>query len=191
MAMSRYKKEQISKMVIDPNTTDMITTYPRLKEILPKGSFVKDVNKQIQYMAWVYDYNSPAVKEFSDITRRKEWAKATVGLTEKPNFELMLNFVSTVINSRVWTLICSLEATFEEYAERVNKRIEDQDSGKELDVLKAVEIKNKLINQMDDMINKIEALYNKLFAGDQDAVDEFDEAKKFRPEYIAAQMKNK
>ncbi len=82
--MSRYKKEQIAKMVIDPNTTDMLETYPRLKDILPKGSFVKDVNKQIQYMAWVYDYNSPAVKEFSDITRRKEWAKATVGLTEKP-----------------------------------------------------------------------------------------------------------
>jgi len=189
--MSRYKKEQIAKMVIDPNTTDMITTYPRLNDILPKGSFVKDLNKQIQYMAWVYDYNSPAVKEFSDITRRKEWAKQTVDLKEKPNFELMLNFTRYVINSRVWTLICSLEATFEEYAERVNKRIEDQDSGKELDVLKAVEIKNKLINQMDDMINKIESLYNKLFAGDQDAVDEYDEAKKFRPEYIAAQMKNK
>ena len=28
---------------------------------------------------------------------------------------------------------------------------------------------------MDDMINKIEALYNKLFAGDQDAVDEYDD----------------
>ncbi len=100
-----------------------------------------------------------------------------------------IQWCSSIGESR--TLICSLEATFEEYAERVNKRIEDQDSGKELDVLKAVEIKNKLINQMDDMINKIEALYNKLFAGDQDAVDEFDEAKKFRPEYIAAQMKNK
>ena len=39
--MSRYKKEQIAKMVIDPNTTDMLETYPRLKDILPKGSFVK------------------------------------------------------------------------------------------------------------------------------------------------------
>ena len=47
----------------------------------PKQSFTKDINKQIQYMAWVYDYNSPAVKEFSDITRRKDWAKATVSLT--------------------------------------------------------------------------------------------------------------
>jgi len=191
MAMSRYTKQQIAKMVIDPNTQDMITAYPRLNDILPKGSYVKDLNKQIQYMAWVYDYNSPAVKEFSDITRRKEWAKQTVGLTEKPNFELMLNFTRYVINSRVWTLICSLEATFEEYAERVNKRIEDQDSGKELDVLKAVEIKNKLINQMDEMINKIEALYNKLFSGDTDAMDEFDESRKFTPEYIAAQMKKK
>jgi len=189
--MSRYTKQQIAKMVIDPTTSDMTTTYPRLIEIVPRGGFIKDINKQIQYMAWVYDYNSPAVKEFSDITRRKEWAKATVGLTEKPNFELMLNFVRSVINSRVWTLICSLEATFEEYAERVNKRIEDQDGGKEIDILKAVEIKNKLINQMDEMINKIESLYNKLFSGDEDAIDEFEESRKFRPEYIAAQMKKK
>lgn len=189
--MSRYTKVQIAKMVIDPTTSDMVATYPRLIEIIPKGGFIKDINKQIQYIAWVYDYNSPAVKEFSDIKRRKEWAKATVGLTEKPNFELMLNFVKEVINSRVWTLICSLEATFEEYAERVNKRIEDQDGGKEIDVLKAVEIKNKLINQMDEMIHKIESLYNKLFSGDEDAIDEFEEARKFRPEYIAAQMKKK
>jgi hypothetical protein len=191
MAMSRYTKQQIAKMVVDPNTPDMISSYPRLNDILPKGSYVKDLNKQIQYMAWVYDYNSPAVKEFSDITRRKEWAKQTVDLKEKPNFELMLNFTRYVINSRVWTLICSLEATFEEYAERVNKRIEDQDGGKEIDVLKAVEIKNKLINQMDEMIHKIESLYNKLFSGDEDAIDEFEEARKFRPEYIAAQMKKK
>lgn len=189
--MSRYTKAQIAKMVIDPTTTDMVGAYPRLIEIVPKTGMIKDINKQIQYMAWVYDYNSPAVKEFSDITRRKEWAKATVGLTEKPNFELMLKFVKSVINSRVWTLICSLEATFEEYAERVNKRIEDQDGGKEIDILKAVEIKNKLINQMDEMINKIESLYNKLFSGDEDAIDEFEESRKFRPEYIAAQMKKK
>lgn len=189
--MSRYTKQQIAKMVIDPNTTDMIASYPRLNDILPKTGFIKDINKQIQYMAWVYDYNSPAVKEFSDITRRKEWAKQTVELTEKPNFELMLNFTRYVINSRVWTLICSLEATFEEYAERVNKRIEDQDGGKEIDILKAVEIKNKLINQMDEMINKIEALYNKLFSGDTDVIDEYDESRKFTPEYIAAQMKKK
>lgn len=189
--MSRYTKPQIAKMVIDPTVGDMITTYPRLKDIIPKSGFIKDINKQIQYMAWVYDYNSPAVKEFSDITRRKEWAKTTTALEEKPNFELMLNFVRTVINSRVWTLICSLESTFDEYAERVNKRIEDQDGGKEIDILKAVEIKNKLINQMDEMINKIESLYNKLFAGDEKALDEFDESKKFTPEYIAAQMKKK
>ena len=188
--MSRYTKQQIAKMVIDPNTPDMLKAYPRLNDIVPK-KFILDIDKQLQYMAWVYDYNSPAVKEFSDITRRKEWAKTTVGLTEKPSFELMLNFTRYVINSRVWTLICSLEATFEEYAERVNKRIEDQEGGKEIDILKAVEIKNKLINQMDEMINKIEALYNKLFSGDADAMDEFDESRKFTPEYIAAQMKKK
>ena len=33
-------------MVIDPTTSDMVATYPRLIEIMPKTGMIKDINKQ-------------------------------------------------------------------------------------------------------------------------------------------------
>ena len=99
-----------------------------------------DLNKQFRYLSWMYDFRSPAVRDFSDIKRRKEWAKKEVGLMVEPNYELAISFLTNVVNNRVWVLICSLESTFVEYAERVGKKIEDDDTGKEIDILKAVEI---------------------------------------------------
>jgi hypothetical protein len=82
-------------------------------------------------------------------------------------------------------LICSLESTFTEYAERVAKRIEDSENGKEIDILKAVEIKNKMLNQMADMSNSIDELYGKLFSNDQDLIEEHNRKTMFTPEAMS------
>jgi hypothetical protein len=193
MATNRYKKEQISSMIINPLCDgDILDFYPNLQTIVPKSlPGTSNLDKQIRFLAWVYDYNSPAVKEYSDITRRKIWAKQEVGMTTNANYELTINFLTKVINNRVWTLICSLESTFIEYTERVNKKIEDDDTGKEIDILKAVEIKNKLLTQMHDMIEKIDNLYSRLFAGDDSLKEEFDERNVFTPESVAQQIKKR
>lgn len=193
MATSRYKKEQVNSMIINPLVVgDIISVYPNLQTIVPKTlPGTSNLDKQIRYLSWVYDYNSPAVKEYSDITRRKAWAKHEVGMSSDANYELTISFLTKVINNRVWTLICSLESTFIEYTERVNKKIEDDDTGKEIDILKAVEIKNKLLTQMHDMIEKIDNLYSRLFANDDSLKDEFDERNVFTPESVAQQIKKR
>lgn len=187
---SRYSQDQVSAMIINPMVDgDIISLYPNLQSVVPKSIGFVDLNKQFRYLSWMYDFRSPAVRDFSDIKRRKEWAKKEVGLMVEPNYELAISFLTKVVNNRVWVLICSLESTFVEYAERVGKKIEDDDTGKEIDILKAVEIKNKLLTQMGDMIEKIDALYIRLFAGDEDLKDEHDTRMAFTPESIAKKLK--
>jgi hypothetical protein len=193
MAQNRYSKEQVKAMIVNPMVEKpMLEAYPMLETIMPTTfQGTADADKQLRFLSWVYDYNSPAVKEYSDVTRRKIWAKKEVGLTGALSYELTINFLTKVVNNRVWSLICSLESTFIEYTERVNKKIEDDDTGKEIDILKAVEIKNKLLTQMHDMIEKIDNLYSRLFAGDDDLKDEFDERNIFTPEKVAQQFKKR
>ena len=135
MATSKYAQTQVAKMIINPYCGDVLSEYPRLKEVIGNTN-TKHITQQIAFLSWVYDFNSPAVRDFSDINKRKEWARLETEITQDPSYELAVSFLTKVVKSRTWTLICSLESTFTEYAERVAKRIEDSENGKEIDILK-------------------------------------------------------
>lgn len=184
MATSKYAQPQVAKMIINPYCGDVLSEYPRLKEVIGNTD-TKHITQQIAFLSWVYDFNSPAVRDFSDINKRKEWARLETEIIKDPSYELAVSFLTKVVKSRTWTLICSLESTFTEYAERVAKRIEDSENGKEIDILKAVEIKNKMLNQMADMSNSIDELYGKLFSNDQDLIEEHNRKTMFTPEAMS------
>ena len=66
MATSKYTQAQVAKMIINPYSGDVLSEYPRLREVIGNTS-TKHITQQIAFLSWVYDFNSPAVRDFSDI----------------------------------------------------------------------------------------------------------------------------
>lgn len=164
--MSKYKN-----MIINPECEgNIFDTYPQLQPLVPAGT--NDAvtwHSYFRYLALCYDPNSPLIRQYADLKLRKEAAKNIVGYEEGEYPAVAIQFIKNIVGQREWTLICSLDFTFDEYTDKVNTRIiMGEDPDKEL---KAVELKNKMLTQMAEMIEKRDVLIRKMFQSDDDLVD--------------------
>lgn len=169
------------ELIIDPNLEgSIIEEYPYLKELNHTGD-----ENVFRYLSLAYDPNSKLVKQFPDIKQRKAEALRLSGYDGYCDSLLAIRFVKGVIKRPLWTLITSIDNTFSEYADKVNSPIDMEEDDK---ALKAVELKNKMLTQMAEMLKTREALMIQLFDNDKELEDAEVGLKKLKPENIGKKM---
>jgi hypothetical protein len=177
---------------------DVIKKVPRLELIKSfkeyKGDF-KD--KVIKYICYLYDPNSPLKEFFPDMSRRKEQAATLSGFDlEDKRFKdiveavmslknkgvlLMIDEYLRFVNSRTWSMIVSNEETFYEYQSKLLRSVEAE---RDKDLLQALQIKGKIMEDLDNINERLEKYYLKLYAGDEDLVKTITTRRTITPENL-------
>lgn len=168
-------------MVANPMLPD-VDFKEKIADIYKAGNTIKFY----KFVSLVYDFNSPLVLDFPELSERKKQASIILDYEYNENdfnYDVVTEFVIKKLNSNLWTLITANENTFEEYTGKVNKRIsEELDEDKQL---KAVQVKNTMLEQMEKMIDRIQNLKNKLFWGDIELVTASGKIKNYTSENVA------
>ena len=171
------------KMVVDPTTPDdkLFSKYPLLDKITTEEG-VKATPSLIKYIAYVYDPNSPLASSHPDLVSRKEHAKQLTKHSGTIDNHAIFVFIARLINNRLWTEIVANETVFDEYTSKVLNPIANLDEDK---TLKAVQIKNTMLNQMGEMRQRIKKLRSELFSADEALVESSKEKLRLTAENIA------
>lgn len=177
---------------------DVIKKVPSLTFI---ESFVsyggEHKNKVIKYICYLYDPNSPLKEFFPDMSRRKEQAAILSGFNLDDNrfkdmviammslknevVVVMIDEFLRFVNNRVWSMIISNEETFYEYQRKLLRNVT---ADRDKDLLQALQIKGKIMEDLDNINERLEKYYLKLYAGDEDLVKTITSRKSITPENI-------
>lgn len=177
---------------------DVIKNVPRLELIKSfkeyKGNY-KD--RLIKYICYLYDPNSPLKEFFPDMSRRKEQAAILAGFDLEDNSTkdivsdmmslknkgvlLMIDEYLRFVNSRTWSMIVSNEETFYEYQSKLLRSVEAE---RDKDLLQALQIKGKIMEDLDNINERLEKYYLKLYAGDEDLVKTITTRRTITPENL-------
>lgn len=193
-----YKPHELSQMVIRPDTEGMIIeSYPFLEEIFEGLSFslegesfdIKSMTADsvLRYMAFVFDPHSPMIRQHGEIRVRKEKAgkETNIKPASVPS-KVVVKFLTSVVASRDWAYIATLENNYEEYLDILNKTVNIDD---ENELIKTIDLKGKLRAQLREMRTEIPALYEEFFCNDEVLIKEHKVAA--TPEEIAKKMSGK
>lgn len=161
--------------MFNPLEKDLYGRYPQLRELRPSCD---NADKVLKYILMMYDPHSPLVKDIRDLEMRKQTAAQLVGfdimlddefldeLFNYKNAEIVNKidaFLKEYIEVRLWSMIVSNEETFYEYAGRMRQPIKIGLKG-DKDELGAVAIKSKLSADMDEINDRLDKYYDKLYA---------------------------
>lgn len=154
-------------------------------------------NKVIKYICYLYDPNSPLKEFFPDMSRRKEQAAILSGFNLDDNrfkdmviammslknevVVVMIDEFLRFVNNRVWSMIISNEETFYEYQRKLLRNVT---ADRDKDLLQALQIKGKIMEDLDNINERLEKYYLKLYAGDEDLVKTITSRKSITPENI-------
>lgn len=198
-----YTDIDFKKMLFNPLHEDLFVRYPQLSIIQKISTEIN--NKVMKYIACVYDYNSPFVRDYRNLTVRKQEVARFAGYSLVENAailkvifeldnEIYLNavdmFLKEFVRSRLWALISGQETLFWEFNIRVLQPIDKVGVGDkkptEKDIIAAMAAKTSLSNSQIDLISQIETGYQSLYG---------DDVKKFTnrstsPEQIASERAN-
>lgn len=195
-----YKNSEFNSMSFNVfglrHSTDLLKEFPKMSLI--KG-FVEysgaDRDKYIRYVCYMYDKNSPIKDYYQDLYVRKEECARLAGFSTKSKgiledvFDMKNEGVLTMINDflifqneRVWSMYVSNEQTFYEYQRKLLRNVEgDRDK----DVLQALQIKSKLMNDMDEINSRMESYLRSLTGDDAEVVRAITKRRMVTPESIA------
>jgi hypothetical protein len=169
-----YKIEDFSRCLFNPLEKNFLKKYEQLQSI-------SSDERMMRYIAAMYDYNSPIVRDYRDMEFRKKCAASLAGydlrkdetiLAELTEFKgdvaitAIDKFLKEFIHSRLWYMICAREQTIYEYAKRMLKPVSEGENDKEKDLMNAISIKSKLSEDMAQMEKLLEQDYNKLYGND-------------------------
>lgn len=193
-------EKEFLRMEFNPTVKKPLTVvYPKLKELV--GS-VDD--KQLRYVLFMYDINSPLRSHYPDLAKRKEFAADMAG------YDLMKDDVTTLFefrtkniedeyvpdeemikmiikylkyqNNWVWSMIISNEQAFYEYNMRVMMPV---DGTRDKDILQAINIKTQIMSSQDEIYTRLQRYYKDLSGGDSDLEEAITKRKRLSPESIA------
>lgn len=177
---------------------DVIKNVPRL-ELIPSFKNYKGTSKDkvIKYICYLYDPNSPLKEFFPDMSRRKEQAATLAGFDLEDNRTkdiiegmmslknkgvlIMIDEYLRFVNSRTWSMIVSNEETFYEYQSKLLRSVEAE---RDKDLLQALQIKGKIMEDLDNINERLEKYYLKLYAGDEDLVKTITTRRSITPENL-------
>ena len=190
-----FNKDDFNKMFFNPYGVkgSLLKKYPKLKMF---QSFLSADNKLIKYVLLMYDANSPMKEQFPDLNIRKEQAAllcgydlvkdesllSTIFFFENDKVTKMVDEFLRKQNNRVWSMIVSNEQTFFEYQTKLLRPV---DGDKDKDILQALQIKSKIMDDLNNINERLESYYMKLYGDDQDLLKTIKADKRLTPEFIA------
>jgi hypothetical protein len=183
----------------------MLKLYPRLEEVVTNishGLNDDGVDKVLKYIAFMYDPETPLREKYPDVERRKEFALTLAGFDldtdttahsltafdEEWMADVVVNYL-VLINNRLWTLIVTNEQTFYEYAKRLVAPVQRADGDKDKDVLQGVQIKSKIMEDMDKINDRLTAYYRQISGEDDLMTEVVSKRKRVTPEMMAKMKK--
>jgi len=177
---------------------NVLSIVPRL-ELITTFKEYKGQNKDkvIKYICYLYDPNSPLKEFFPDMSRRKEQAAILSGFDLEDNaikdivgemmslknkgVVAMIDEFLRFVNSRTWSMIVSNEETFYEYQSKLLRSVTAE---RDKDLLQALQIKGKIMEDLDNINERLEKYYLKLYAGDEDLVKTITTRQSISPENL-------
>lgn len=190
-----FNKEDFSKMIFNPFKVkgSLKKKYPKMKMF---SSFQSADDQMITYVLYMYDQNTPMKEQFPDLKIRKEQAAVLSGYNLVKDNEIlhdMFFFQSSKVvemvdeflrkqNNRIWSMIVSNEQTFFEYQKKLLSPVEgDRDK----DILQALQIKSKIMDDLNTINDRLDSYYMKLYGEDQELLKTIKADKRLTPEFIA------
>lgn len=164
--------------------------------ILPGMESLTD--QEAAYLVYMYDHASP-FWQITDVKTRKEWAAEKAGFkTNDSKVEALLNLerpgmktalVSLLKDQRnmEYSAMVNLEYLFYEYTSNL---LEPLDSDDQNTLLKGLEIKGKLKEQLGQIIEQYKAMKASVFGANPDK-NAIDIVERFTPENVAKNQKRK
>lgn len=164
------------------------------KDLNPRVLQISDYQPMLRYIIMMYDPNSPLRKNYPELDLRKRVASQESGYDlqlqdgEKSELErepLTLAIVTylRMVNNRIWTQICSVEEAIWEYNRRILEPIKANAEDKDKDELSAVNMKSKMIQDLDLFEKRLQELERLFYV--EDEITEVIKKKRFRPENIS------
>lgn len=180
----KYSKERCKDMTIDPTFIgDYKKKYPDLEKCIPDNFKVNkfDFDMYMQYCALVFDPRSPAINDYPDLKMRKEKVLEMVRYKGETDRRFEIKLLLEIFNNRKFTLLITVRNIFDDYSEKSNMTLEGIDD--EEKILKASQMKTKLVNDMFDLMQKESQLLSEIFYDDSEVIKEVL-ATRFTPETI-------
>tara|TARA_R100000458_G_C8268123_1_gene242980 strand:+ start:1038 stop:1634 length:597 start_codon:yes stop_codon:yes gene_type:complete len=190
-----FSKEDFNKMLFNPYSIkgSVKKKYPKLKMF---KTFLSSDDKMIKYVLFMYDFNTPLKEQFPDLKIRKEEAAQMSGYDLEDDKELLkgmffftneklLSMVDEYLkkqNNRIWSMIVSNEQTFFEYQ---TKLLSPVDGDRDKDVLQALQIKSKIMDDLNTINERLDSYYMKLYGEDETLLLKIKSDKRLTPEFIA------
>lgn len=174
MAVKNWKdkyRHSCGGMLIDPFFEgDYIEAYPILGDIKCSVGEIHFDNF-VRCCSFTLDPNSPIQKEFSDLKTRRDYVQSMLGYKGHQDRSFEVNMLKKVYRKTDWTLLCTIDNVFDEFATRANEELADTDELDADKMLKAVQLKRKYIDDMKDMIGIREDLYKKIFMDNENLME--------------------
>ena len=201
----------MQKLVFDPKKDFENLKYPvfsvesklldRIPELAPyaeilaeHGTGRPDIDKLMRYTMVLYDKQSRLIKYFTNLEQRKREAAILAGydLDEDaailttlfdftdPDLQAVALYFLEEQNDMCFRLLISNEQTFSEYQKALMTTIK---IGDEKDKMSALNIKTKLMEESDRIVERVEKYYTKVYGEGEEKVKA--KTKDFTPESIA------
>lgn len=199
--MVMMTEKDFSIMEFNPlNKRALLSAYPKLKGVVGEVD-----DKMLRYVLLMYDMKSPLREYYPELEKRKEFAASLAGYDmdkddvtalfdfkvkvegEEMTYEALLDMIIKYLkyqNNYVWSMIVSNEQAFYEFNKRVMIPVDGQ---RDKDILQAVDIKNKLMDAQDVIVQRLQKYLREL-TGEDDKLDQtITKRKRLRPENIDVQ----
>lgn len=179
-----------------------IKLFPELNEVSGIQDFQHPDKERIyRYMLLAYHPESPLIKKYTSVSQRKDKAAHYAGFditkpkdsrllqilydfSEESFLALVHNFL-IYINNRTWSMIVLNENTFREYQMQLLTPLV---AAGDKNALGAAALKETLLKQIDEIDNRLEGYYHRLYMGDKDLMKEGTKRKGISPEMIAGNV---
>lgn len=178
-------------------TDDVLKKVSAMNVVSQFGNYQSpEANKVIRYCCFMYDSGTPFTSMFPDVLQRKQEVATYSGFenidnqivkdifsfTDNAFLEMVHGFL-VYQNNRVWSMIVSSEQTFFEYQQKLLRPVTDADGDKNL--LQATQIKSKLMQDCDDINQRLENYYRKFYGDDELLASKSEGFRRYTPEDIA------
>jgi len=176
-----FHDSEFSSMSFKVHGVKDIADVPNIRSLRGFDAIIKNYKDKatpiIKYICYMYDQSSPMKKHYPELEQRKRECSLLSGLAKMPPLEeAMIDMSSELFiisidgflkhqNNRVWSMIVSNEEVFYEYQSKLLVKTEEE---RDKDLLQALQIKSKIMNDMDEINKRLEAYYDKLYQGDQE-----------------------
>jgi len=186
-------KGRTANMLIDPFFEgDLFIEYPFLVDAPTKGVGELRIQDAIRACAFILDPFSPLVKEYTDLSNRRDMVVGMMPHFGTPDKSLEVWLLINVYRNNEWSILCTIDNVMREFTEKANEPLDDKGENA-LDperMLKAVALKRKYIDDLMAMTETRAGLYNKVFMNNEDLINVHENSAMTPENYVRTKRKN-